>query len=196
MPSALDTFERVHPTTRAEWRRWLEQHHTTSPGVWLISWKAGSGQPRVAYAEAVEEALCFGWIDSRPNKLDRERFMQLLSPRQPRSAWSKLNQTRVEKLIAAGLMTQAGLDKINAAKMSGRWTELDAVENLAMPEDLTIALQADNTAEINFSAFSPSSKKSILFWIQGAKRSETRAKRIAETVALAAKNLKANHWRQ
>ncbi len=144
----------------------------------------------------MEEALCFGWVDSRPNKLDDERYMQLFSPRKPKSPWSKLNKQRVEKLIEQGLMTPAGLEKIEAAKQNGMWGIYDDIEALTVPQDLKEALAADETAKTNFEAFSDSSKKNILWWIESAKRPETRAKRIEETVELAAKNIKANHYRQ
>lgn len=196
MTATANQIERFHAKARPEWRRWLARHHGTSPGVWLISYKKGSGKPRVPYDEAVEEALCFGWIDSRPNKLDDERFMQLFSPRKPKSAWSRLNKSRAEKLIAAGLMTAAGLDKIEAAKADGSWSKLDGVEELQTPADLKKALSANPRARKNFAAFSPSSRKNILWWIQSAMRPETRRKRVAETVGLAAENIKANHYRQ
>ena len=113
-----DQLERYHARNRAEWRAWLEQHHATARGVWLIYAKQSSGQARVAYEEAVEEALCFGWIDSRPNVLDDERYMQLFSPRKPKSPWSKLNKQRVEKLIQQGLMTEAGFRLVFHRKRS------------------------------------------------------------------------------
>ncbi len=181
---------------RAEWRKWLAENHATSSGIWLIYYKKESVKPRVAYDEAVEEALCFGWVDSRPNAIDDDRFMQLFSPRKAKSPWSKLNKTRVEKLIAAELMMPAGLEKIEAAKKDGSWTQYDTIEDLTVPDDLAAALAANEAADTNFRAFPPSSLKNILWWIESAKRPETRAKRIAETVELAAKNIKANHYRQ
>jgi len=154
-----------------------------------------TGQPRVEYDEAVEEALCFGWIDSLPRKLDDERSMLLFTPRKPKSGWSKLNKTRVEKLLAAGLMTEAGLEKIEMAKQNGAWTALDAVESLAVPPDLQAALDANPTACGHFKQFSNSARKGILQWTESAKRPETRQKRIAETVTLAEKNGKANQYK-
>jgi uncharacterized protein YdeI (YjbR/CyaY-like superfamily) len=191
-----DKFEQFYAKDRQEWREWLAKNHATAPGIWLIYYKKGSGKPRVAYADAVEEALCFGWIDSLANTLDAERSIQLFTPRKPKSPWSKLNKTRVEKLIAQGLMTPAGLEKIEAAKKNGLWSAFDAVEDLIIPPDLTEALAANDTARTYFEAFSNSSKKAILWWIESAKRPETRAKRIEETVRLAAQNLKANQYRQ
>src|SRR5262249_23675301 len=116
----------IHLTARAEWRAWLEQHHTRPEGVWLISCKKGAGKPRVAHEEAVEEALCFGWIDSIQRTLDDERAMLWFAPRKPRTGWSKLNKQRIERLAATGLMALAGLAKIEAAKQDGSWHALDA----------------------------------------------------------------------
>jgi uncharacterized protein YdeI (YjbR/CyaY-like superfamily) len=174
---------------RDEWRQWLAANHSTATGIWLIYYKKESGRPRVSYDEAVEEALCFGWVDSRPNAIDDEKFKQLFSPR-------KINKARVEKLIAEGRMTPAGLAKVEAAKQDGTWSALDEVEELKVPDDLQGALDANPTAKQYFDAFPPSSKKNILWWIESAKRPETRAKRVEETVSMAEKNLKANHYRQ
>jgi len=187
---------RFYAKDRLAFRRWLQRHHARAAGVWLVSYKKQTGKPSIPYAEAVEEALAFGWVDSRPNVLDAERFQQLFSPRKPGSAWSKLNKQRVAKLIQAGRMTPAGLAKVEAAQRDGSWSAYDGVEALRVPTDLKRALAAHTAARRHFQAFSPSSKKIILWWIASAKRPETRAKRVAETVRLAAKNLKANHWRQ
>ena len=180
-----DRYPRYYPKTRKEWRRWLTRNHDTATGIWLINYKKESGRPRVPYAEAVEEALCFGWIDSVMNPLDEYSFMQLFTPRKPKSNWSKLNKQRVETLIDQGLMTPAGLAKIEAAKADGSWTSLDKVEALDVPPDLAKALSKNKTALANFNAFSPSRKKMLLYWVNEAKRPETRAKRIAEAVAAA-----------
>ncbi len=191
-----ESFPRFHPTERGQWRAWLEVNHASAAGVWLISYEKASGQPRVPYAEAVEEALCFGWIDSRQNTLDAERAMQLFTPRKPKSPWSRLNKERVARLIRDGCMAPAGLAAVEAARRDGSWDAYDAVEALTIPDDLARALAANAEAETHFTAFSTSSKKTILWWIASAKRSETRARRVAETVELAAQNRKANHWRQ
>lgn len=177
--------ERVAPASRAEWRQWLAEHHATATDIWLVYFKKGSGQPTVKYAEAVEEALCFGWIDSVVNAIDAERFKQLFTPRKTRSPWSKLNKQRVERLIEQGLMTPAGLAKIEAARLDGSWSALDSVEALQVPNDLQSALSVNPTADANFHAFSPSTKKQLLWWVESAKRPETRVKRIAEIVAAA-----------
>jgi uncharacterized protein YdeI (YjbR/CyaY-like superfamily) len=141
----------------------------------------------------VDEALCFGWIDSLPRRLDADRSMLLLSPRKPGSGWSKVNKDKVARLTADGRMAPAGLAKVEAAKADGSWARLDAVDALAEPDDLVAALDADPAARANFDAFPRSSRRGILEWIVNAKRPETRAARIATTVALASENRKANH---
>lgn len=185
----------VHPETRAEWRAWLEQHHTRTEGIWLISYKKSSGKQQLTYEDVVEEALCYGWIDSKGNKLDDERTMLWMAPRKPGSGWSKPNKERVERLTAAGLMAPAGLAKIAAAKQDGSWAALDAVEALEIPPDLQAALDENPTAQGYFAAFPRSVKRGILEWIANAKKAETRSKRVEETVRLAAENKRANQWR-
>lgn len=185
----------VHPLTRAEWRAWLERHHARAEGVWLISYKKATGKPRVEYEEAVEEALCFGWIDSKGNKLDDERTMLWIAPRKPRSGWSRPNKERIERLLAAGLMAPAGLAKIEAAKQDGSWQALDAVEALEIPPDLEQAFAAHTKAREYWDAFPRSAKRGILEWIAAAKRPETRARRIQEAASLAGENKRANQWR-
>jgi len=186
----------THPTSRTEWRAWLEDNHTRDDGVWLISYKKATGKPYVTYEEAVEEAICFGWVDSKISRLDEERAMRWFAPRRPGSSWSRSNKQRVEKMIAAGQMTAAGLAKIEAAKEDGTWNALDAVENLEVPDDLAGALAAYDAAGANFEAFPRSVKRSILEWIASAKRPATRRKRVEETARLAQDNIRANQWRQ
>lgn len=194
MPDEPD--DAIHPATRAEWRAWLEQNHARGAGVWLISAKKGSDQPRVAYDEAVEEALCFGWIDSKPRALDDQRSMLWFAPRKPRTGWSRLNKQRVERLIAAGQMTPAGMAKVAAARQDGSWSALDAVEALEIPPDLASALAAYPAAQAHFDAFPRSAKRGILEWIAAAKTPATRAKRVAETARLAQDNQRANQWQR
>lgn len=186
----------VHPLSRAEWRAWLMENHTRPEGVWLISYKKATGKPRFDYDEAVEEALCFGWIDSKPNKLDKERSMLWFAPRKAKTGWSRLNKQRVERMIAADNMHPAGLTKIEAAKADGSWSALDAIEALEIPPDLAEAFAAYPNAADNFEAFPRSVKRGILEWIATAKRAETRAKRVEETARLAAQNIRANQWRK
>jgi uncharacterized protein YdeI (YjbR/CyaY-like superfamily) len=185
-------LERYEAGNRKDWREWLARNHATAPGVWLVSYKKSSGKQGLRYDEAVEEALCFGWIDSKAKTLDEERSMLLFTPRKSKSPWSRPNKERVERLIREGLMTKAGQEAIEAARRSGRWNAYDAVEALVVPEDLKEALAGDGQAQANFEGFSASAKKSILRWIESAKRPETRMKRIQETVRLAAQNIKAN----
>ena len=186
----------IQPKTRAALRAWLAGHHATSAGVWLATYKKSTGLPRIEYAEIVEEALCYGWIDSKPNPLDDQRSLLWISPRKPKSGWSRINKQRIAELEAAGLMTDAGRAAVATAQANGAWEALDSVEALEVPSDLDQALQANADAARNFAAFPPSSKKIILTWIASAKRPETRAKRVAETVTLAARNIRANHYRQ
>ncbi|MGF1567128.1 MAG: YdeI family protein [Nodosilinea sp.] len=180
--------------SRAAWRAWLAQNHARTEGVWLITYKKAPGQPYLSYDETVEEALCFGWVDSKPNKLDDQRTMLWFAPRKLGTGWSALNKRRIESLLEAGLMMPPGLAKVEAAKQDGSWTALDAIERLEIPADLAAAFAADETAAANFNAFPRSAKRGILEWISTAKRPTTRARRVAETVDLAAQNIRANAW--
>lgn len=189
---SMKQFEQVEVTSRKQWRGWLANNHSQTDSIWLVTYKKHTGSRYLPYDTIVEEALCFGWIDSLPRKLDAERTMLLLSPRRPKSPWSKLNKDRVTKMLALGLMTPAGQEKINQAKVDGSWTFLDDVEALIIPDDLATALNTNSQAKHYFAAFSPSAKKGILQWIKSAKQVSTREKRITKTVELAAQNLKAN----
>jgi uncharacterized protein YdeI (YjbR/CyaY-like superfamily) len=193
---ALTPKNAFHAKSRAQWRRWLASHYTQTEGVWLISYKKATGKPRVEYDPSVEEALCFGWVDSKVNKLDEERSMLWFAPRKPKTGWSKPNKERVERLLALGLMHAAGLAKVEQAKLDGSWTSLDGVEALQIPRDLQTALASYPSASSNFNAFPRSVKRGILEWILIAKRPETRAARIDETARLANENVRANQWRE
>ena len=160
-----------------------------------MSYKKATGKPRFKYDDAVEEALCFGWIDSKPNKLDDERTLLWFVPRKAGSGWSRPNKLRIKRMIEAGLVVEAGLDKIEQAKRDGSWTKLDDVKNLQIPADLGQALDAHPPATENFAAFPRSAKRGILKWIANAKTPATRAKRLDETASLACKNERANQWR-
>jgi uncharacterized protein YdeI (YjbR/CyaY-like superfamily) len=189
------SIERFQAETRGEWRAWLEQNHATSSGIWLVTFKKNAGERYLSYAETVEEALCFGWVDSKPGKLDELRSMLYFAPRKTKSGWAKPNKERIVRLLEAGLMRPAGLAKIEAAKLDGSWTFLDAVEALEVPADLEQALKEFPNASANFAAFPKSAKRGILEWIVQAKRPETRAKRIEETARLANENIRANQWK-
>jgi uncharacterized protein YdeI (YjbR/CyaY-like superfamily) len=191
---AAPDYERTHPLSRKEWRQWLAKNHTTSPGIWFIYFKKETGKPRVSYDEAVEEALCFGWIDSLPRKLDAERTMLKFTPRKPKSVWSKLNKTRVEQLIKNKQMMPAGLATIEIAKQNGSWHTLTASDTAAekneLPVDLEKAFSKNKKAKENFLQFSFSIRKQFLYWIDSAKRPETRQARLQQTVLMAAANKK------
>ena len=191
----FDDFERMAAADRAAWRAWLVEHHESSAGIWLVYFKKASGKPSVTYDEAVEEALCFGWIDSRVNGLDDERYMQVYTPRRTGSAWSKLNKERIERVIAEGLMTEAGIAKIDGAKQDGSWVLLDAVDDLIEPDELRAALDADRSARASYDAFADSVKKQALYWVYSAKRETTRSDRIAQIVEAAAEGMSVAEYR-
>jgi uncharacterized protein YdeI (YjbR/CyaY-like superfamily) len=184
-------YELVHLLERTAWREWLERNHATAKGVWLVSWRTSTGKPRIDYDAIVEEALCFGWIDGQQKPVDDGRIMNLMTPRKPGSAWASSNKQRVAKLESSGLMAETGRRIVEVAKADGSWSRYDSAEALEVPADLAAALAANATAARNFVTFSDAAKRAILRWLIDAKRPETRTKRIAETVRLAAKNQKA-----
>ena len=186
--AASKTAEQVYASDRAAWRKWLRSNHAKSTGIWLVFDKKSSRADRLKYGDAVEEALCYGWIDSIMRPLDGAHYMQYFSPRKAKSAWSKSNKDRVARLIEQGLMAKPGLDAIEAAKKCGSWSEFDEVEAMVVPADLAAALKAKPQAARNFEAFPRFARKQVLYFVYGAKRAETRAKRIREVVNLAAKN--------
>jgi len=200
---ALTDIERVapdgrpmlQPRDRDEWRAWLAANHTRPTGAWVVMDRRATEAAMVPYVEAVEEALCFGWIDSKVVKLDAERTLQWFSPRRPRGTWARSNKERVERLTAEGRMTPAGLAVIEQAKRDGTWTLLDDVEDLVVPDDLAAAFDAAPPARANWDAFSRSARRAILVWIVQAVRPETRAARVAETARRAALGEKANEPR-
>lgn len=192
-PLPEDAFE---PRDRAGWRAWLQANHARSKGVWLALRKKSAGPVNLTLDDAVEEALCFGWIDSKPRKLDDARSLLYIAPRKAGSGWSGVNKARIERVLAAGLMAPAGQAKIDAAKADGSWGKLDTVDAPEVPSDLETALLALDGAHVNFSAFPRSARRGILEWIGNAKRPETRAAQIGETARLAARNERANQWRK
>jgi uncharacterized protein YdeI (YjbR/CyaY-like superfamily) len=183
-----------YPTSRKQWRNWLQKNYAKQNHVWLVLYKKESAKPTITYAEVVDEALCFGWIDSKPNKRDEESYFLFIAPRKPKSVWSALNKTRIEKLLKENLIMPAGLQKIEAAKKDGSWKALDKVDAMEMPPLLKKAFAKNKTALKNFEAFPPSVKKAIYQWMQSAKTETTLQKRVIETVTLAAKNIRANQW--
>lgn len=184
-----------HAKNRKAWRSWLEKNHAKEKSVWLVLHNKTSATKSVSYVEAVEEALCFGWIDSKPNKRDAESRYQYFAKRKPAGVWSSINKERIAKLVKAGKMTEAGQAAIEQAKKNGSWNALDKIDRIEIPEDLQQELAKNKKARDHFNAFAPSSKKIILLWIYNAKRAETRRQRVADTVKLAAKGIKANHYR-
>lgn len=185
-----------HAKTRREWRNWLEKNHQSEKSVWLIMYHKSSNAKSVSYDEAVEEAICFGWIDSIAHKRDEKSKYQFFSQRKPKSNWSNANRERAEKMLDQGLMTQSGQRLIDLAKKTGTWEALVDVQNSVIPDDLLKELNKNKVAMNNFLSFPPSSKRIILEWIHNAKKEETRRTRIEETARLAADNIKANHYRQ
>jgi uncharacterized protein YdeI (YjbR/CyaY-like superfamily) len=189
-----DDGEQVHAKSRTAWRQWLRKNHKQPTGIWLVTWRPQTGKPTVSYEDIVEEALCFGWIDSKSRSLDDQRTALWMAPRRSRSGWSRPNKERVERLEASGKMTAAGRAVIDAAKANGNWNLLDDVENLVVPSDLRKAFRANPPAAKEWEKFPPSIKRSILQWIVQAKRPETRARRVTETAELAARGERANQW--
>ena len=186
----------IQPDTLADWRAWLQSNHTRPDGIWLITYRRATGKATFTYEQAVEEALCFGWIDGHTKTLDEERGMQWFAPRRAGSVWARSNKERVARLIADGRMTPAGQARIDAAQADGTWALWDHVDSLAVPDDLAAALATYPAARANFDAFPRSARHAILGWIATAKRPETRAKRIAETARLAQDNVRANQPRR
>lgn len=191
-----DGIKTYYAKSSKEWRKWLQKNGEKEKSVWLIIYKKDSGVSSVTYKEAVDEALCFGWIDSKPNLRDDKSYYQFFAKRNPKSKWSRVNKEKVAQLIKEGRMHKTGLASIELAKKTGTWTALDEVYNSIVPDDLQVALNKSKEALKNFNAFPRSSREIILGWIANAKKEETRTKRIEETVRLAEKNIRANHYRQ
>jgi uncharacterized protein YdeI (YjbR/CyaY-like superfamily) len=195
---ALSDAPLVEPADRAAWRDWLEANHATLPGAWLVMWKPGRAPAELTargvpldYEAAVEEALCFGWIDSTGGQVDADRGKLYFARRKPRSVWAATNKARVERLTAAGRMAPAGLEAVERAKANGWWTILDSSERLEVPDDLAAALDARAPAAANFAAFPPSARKMLLGWLAVAVRPETRAARVQKIAVAAQRNERA-----
>ena len=192
MDQPLETFS---PKSRQEWRDWLQENHDKKQSIWLIYFKKESKQPSIIYSDAVDEALCFGWIDSKSKPIDSDSYMQFFCRRKPKSVWSKINKAKIARLTEEGLMTQAGFDCIEIAKQNGSWTILDDAEELIIPNDLEEAFQQKPMAKNYFLNLSRSDKRNILQWLVLAKRPETRQNRIDEIVTLAAQSQKPKQFR-
>lgn len=192
MKNEIVTF---YPKSRKHWRQWLQKNHSKIQSVWLIGYKKKANVPTLTWSEAVDEALCFGWIDSLRKSIDHEKFMQYFCKRKPNSGWSKINKEKVKRLVNDGLMTQAGLAVIEVAKKNGSWTKLDGVENLKIPSGLSKEFKRLPHAKKYFQGLSRSQQKMILQWIAFAKREETKQKRIWEVVKSASQNQKPKQFR-
>lgn len=188
-------IEIFYPTSQKAWRKWLEKNHISKQAVWLVFYNKKSALQSITWSDAVDVALCFGWIDSKKVKIDEECSHQFFSKRKAKSTWSKINKGKVEKLIEQDLMTEAGLASIAIAKQNGSWTILDEVEELIIPRDLQAALALNAKAKDYFLGLSKSVRKIILSWLVFAKTTETRQKRITEIVERAAQHLKPKHIR-
>ena len=190
-----EDFKSVYLENRNAWRIWLKENHVSEKNIWLKIYKKQSQTPSVYYNEAVDEALCFGWIDSSIKKGNEEFYYQFFAKRNPKSNWSRVNKVKIEKLMSHGLMAEAGLKMVEIAKETGTWTALDDVENLISPPDLQERLDQNTIAKVYFEAFPRSVKRGILEWLLNAKQAETRQKRIEEIVSLAESNERAIQYK-
>jgi uncharacterized protein YdeI (YjbR/CyaY-like superfamily) len=179
-------FKKFQPKSRAAWRQWLEKHHATSPGIWLVFAKKHTGLPTLIYEDAVQEALCFGWIDSLVKSIDDRFHMQTFTPRKPKSAWSETNKARLVKLMKAGVIAPAGLAAVELAKKSGSWNTYAAVDKLTIPPELKRAFDENPEAKKNWPTYTASAQRSFLHMINGAKRPETREKYVKRVIDLVA----------
>ena len=189
----MKKIKTVSALTRKDWRKWLAKNHKVEKSVQLIIYHKASKKKSIYYDEAVEEALCYGWIDSTGRSRDHESYYQFFAPRKLKSKWSKLNRLRAAKMIRQGLMRASGKAVIDIARKTGTWNTRIESHNAVIPDDLRQLFAKKKTAYKYFNEFPPSSKRVILEWIANAKRPETRKNRIAETVKLASKNIRAHH---
>ena len=190
---------RVEITSRQGWRAWLQEHHATSSGVWAVTLKKGSvpaGQEYVSARDISEECLCFGWIDSKPGRIDDRRTALLCTPRKAGSSWSLVNKERFAALHSEGRIAESGHQAALAAQADGSWDRLADVDALVEPDDLVAALESNPQARLHWDAFPPSARRGILEWILNAKRPSTRSQRISETVDKASRNERALQWKR
>ncbi|MET0143741.1 MAG: YdeI/OmpD-associated family protein [Ilumatobacteraceae bacterium] len=191
MPTWRFDLPIFHAERRDHWRAWLDANHDSQRGVWLCSWRRRTGRPACPYPDAVEEAICFGWIDATTSLLDADRALQLMTPRKAKSSWTRLNRRRAQAMEAAGLMTDAGRQVIERAQQNGWWTIYDPVEDLVEPPELAAALDDSIQARSNWDAFPASAKKAMLWWVISAAKDDTRQRRIVAIVASAARGERA-----
>lgn len=188
-------LHQVYAADRRKWRDWLIENHESRDEAWLVRYKVHTGRPGISYEDAVEEALCFGWIDGRVRRIDDERYMIRFTPRRSGSRWSALNIGRAEKMIEEGLMTDAGLAEIKSARKDGRWErafkdDKNRKKEIDMPEDLAGAMKKNREALENFEQMAPSYRRNYIRWVEAARKSDTRQRRIDEVVQRAARNIK------
>ncbi|MBN1517299.1 YdeI/OmpD-associated family protein [Candidatus Sumerlaeota bacterium] len=184
-------MKQVYVKNRSEWRDWLDQNHDKCSGIWLVFYKKHTGKPTLEYDDAVEEALCFGWIDSIIKKIDDEKYARKLTPRKADSRWSELNKRRIAKLQQQGLLTEIGKMKVKEAKASGQWDQPDRPQiSYELPIELKRALAKNKKAREFFEQLAPTYKKQFIGWIAFAKRPETKDKRLKESIALLEKGEK------
>lgn len=188
-------LETYCPASREEWRAWLAENHQSKQSVWLLCYKKQSSKPSIPWSDAVDEALCFGWIDSTRKTVDEESFIQFFSKRKPMSSWSKINKEKVERLIAENQFTEAGFESIEVARKNGSWNILDEVEEGIIPEDLQKAFELRPGSQEFFLSLSKSVRKMMLQWIAFAKQAETRQRRIGELAEQAAMQQKPKQFR-
>lgn len=188
-------IEHFYPENQQQWRKWLQKHHVKKQSIWLIYYKKASGVPTISWSEAVDEALCFGWIDSTKKTLDEKRSIQFFTKRKAQSTWSKINKAKVQRLLDEGSMAPAGLKSIELAKQNGSWSILDEVEELTIPTDLEKEFKKHAGSKAYFMSLSKSVKKMMLQWLVLAKRPETRQKRITEIAEQAGQKLKPKQFR-
>jgi uncharacterized protein YdeI (YjbR/CyaY-like superfamily) len=178
-------MKQLYVINRDEWRDWLSANHATEVGIWLIFYKKKSSMPTIMYEAAVEEAICFGWIDSIIKKIDTVRYARKFTPRSDKSNWSPLNKKRANKMIREGRMTEVGLAKIKAAKKTGLWDKDSRPQiSLDIPPEFAKALACNQKAKDNFDKLAPSYRKYYIAWISVAKMPETQKRRIDESIAL------------
>jgi len=183
------TIDGLYVTDRSAWREWLRENHGIRREIWLIYYKKHTGKPSIPYDDSVEEALCFGWIDSIIKKLDEERFARKFTPRKPKSSWSETNKERARKMMRNGKMTEVGLAKIREAKKSGEWSRTPPKrKELVIPPYMKAALARNEKAQENFYNLAKSYRRQYVGWISSAKREETRKRRLAEVIRLLEKN--------
>jgi uncharacterized protein YdeI (YjbR/CyaY-like superfamily) len=191
----MEEADRFCPKDQEDWRNWLKENHEEKDFVWLIINKKGSPNPNLIWSEAVDQALCFGWIDSTVRPIDDHQYRQYFCKRKPKSHWSRVNKEKVKTLIEQGLMQEAGFKSIEIAKKNGSWTFLDAVEALEVPEDLQKEFAKYEAAREYFDGLSNSMKKQLLFWVVSGKRKETRQKRVSEIAEHASRKMKPKQFR-